>query len=51
MAETNVIQNTDSPTARVKDTLHLSFAALSVEDSVVSGWILELVFLVLPSSW
>jgi hypothetical protein len=51
MAETNVIQNTDSATARVKDTLHLSFAGLSVEGSVVSGRIRKLVFLVLPSSW
>jgi hypothetical protein len=34
MTKTNLIQNTDSATARVKDTLHLSFAGLPAEGSM-----------------
>jgi len=36
MIETNVMQITDTATARVKDTLHLPFAGLPVEVSLYS---------------
>jgi hypothetical protein len=36
MIETNVMQITDKATARVKHTLHLSFAGLPVEISLYS---------------